>query len=150
MVLQLSATLDVPMHEQNALLRAAGFSDAFSDTGVGEALDPLVRKTVEHMMTQQEPYPLVVMDSHYNVMMMNHAAQRLFVYAPGERATLLGPELYAFKLAFDQQGLRTVRLDLYASKGAITARPPSGRESHRLSQQGYSARSTPSAPLDSP
>lgn len=111
MVLQLAATLDVPMREQNALLRAAGFADAFADPGIGDALDPQVRRTVERMMSQQEPYPLVVMDSHYNVMMMNHAAQHLFVYALGERASLLAPVLNAFRLAFDPQGLRPVIRD---------------------------------------
>lgn len=111
MVMQLSAALDVPMREQNALLRAAGFSDAFAEPGLGEALDPLLRKTVEHMLAKQEPYPLLVMNSHYDVVQMNHAALRLFGLALGDRAHALVQRPNVLRLAFDPEGLRPLIAD---------------------------------------
>ncbi|MET0385078.1 MAG: helix-turn-helix transcriptional regulator [Polyangiales bacterium] len=108
MILQLSAALDVPMREQNTLLRAAGFTEHFSEPGIGEALDPLLRSTVDRMMAQQEPYPLVVMNSHYDIVQMNGGAMRLFAHAMGERIAQLPAQPNALKLVFDPAGLRPV------------------------------------------
>jgi transcriptional regulator with XRE-family HTH domain len=111
MVLQLASTLDVPLREQNALLRAAGFSDQYTEPGLGEAQDPLLRSTVERMLAQQEPYPLVVMNSYYDVLQMNHGAQRLFAYVLGERVAQVKMPLNALQLLFDPNGLRPLMPD---------------------------------------
>jgi hypothetical protein len=65
-----------------------------------------VRRTVERMLAQQEPYPLVVMNSHYDVVLMNHAAQRLFTHLLGERAQRLPAPPNSLQIAFDPDGLR--------------------------------------------
>jgi transcriptional regulator with XRE-family HTH domain len=99
MVLRLAATLNVPLREQNALLNAAGFSDAFLETGLGDAMDPTIRQTLEHMLSHHEPYPLVVMNRHYDLLMSNHGAARLIQKLLGERAT--SDPINILKLTFD-------------------------------------------------
>ena len=106
MVLRLGATLDIPMREQNALLAAAGFSDVFRDTEMGD-LDPYIRDALQRMMNQQEPYPLVVMDRHYNVLMANVAATRFLNIVLGERMGSL-TDINIMKLVFDPLGFRDV------------------------------------------
>ena len=111
MVMQLSAALDVPMREQNSLLRAAGFSDAYAEPELGEGLDPQLRGMLERMLAQQEPYPLIVMNSHYDVVQMNGAALRLFGHALGERAQGLAVRPNLPRLVFDPEGLRPLLVD---------------------------------------
>lgn len=111
MVLRLGAALDVPMREQNAMLRAAGFADQFADPGLGDTLDPLVRRTLGRMLRQQEPYPMLVMNSYYDIVNMNAAAQRVFSHLLGDRLAGLTPPLNVCKLAFDERALRPVISD---------------------------------------
>ena len=111
MVMRLSAALNVPMREQNGLLRAAGFADQFAEPGMGETLDPLVRRTVEHMLQKQEPYPMVVMNSHYDVVRFNDAALRLFTFILGDRIAELGPTPNAMRMIFDERALRPFLCD---------------------------------------
>lgn len=73
MVLRLGATLDVPLRDQNALLRAAGFEGEFGEPD-GEALPALIQQTLEEMKRQQEPYPLIVMGRTYDLLDANMGA----------------------------------------------------------------------------
>lgn len=106
MILRLGATLDIPMREQNTLLVAAGFSEAFRDSELGD-LDPYIRDALQRMMTQQEPYPLTVMDRHYNLVMANASATRFLGLVMGNGLGEL-TELNIMKLVFDPKGFRSV------------------------------------------
>lgn len=75
MVLRLTDTLDLPLRERNNMLREAGFADAFSEPELSALDDTGTRRVLELMMLQQEPYPLVVMDRWYNMVLANQAAQ---------------------------------------------------------------------------
>jgi transcriptional regulator with XRE-family HTH domain len=106
MVLRLSATLGVPMREQNALLTAAGFAEVFHDRGLGEAMDPRIQHVLSRMLSQQEPYPLVVMSRHYDLLMTNAAAARLIAALVGERRLGQLGSRNLLKLVFDPAALR--------------------------------------------
>lgn len=88
MVLLLASTLDVPLREQNAMLRAAGFDPAFEEPPLDALRDPAIERALDRMMAQHEPYPMVLMDRCYDVLRMNQGATRLFttaVEAPPDR-----------------------------------------------------------------
>ena len=102
MVLRLASTLDLPLRDQNALLVAAGFAAAFRETAEG-AFDPVVQRAIERMMKHQEPYPLLVFDRHYDLVVANAATQRLLGLLLGDRA---GIERNTLKLVFDPNLLR--------------------------------------------
>lgn len=105
MVLRLGATLDVPMREQNAMLRAAGLPEAFEEPRLGAELDPSVSHALERMLAQHEPFPMVVMNRGYDVLRTNRGAQRLLslMIADGSAVT---PPLNAFRVLFDPRLLR--------------------------------------------
>ena len=108
MVLRLSATLGIPMREQNALLAASGFDKVFGSAEPGSSLDPVLDQALSRMMTQQEPYPLTVMDRHYNLISGNQASTRLFAKILGDRAAgiaALGPP-NILRLTFSPLGFR--------------------------------------------
>jgi transcriptional regulator with XRE-family HTH domain len=77
MVLGLAAALEIPLRDQNMLLEAAGFERAFAELSIGDELPPAIAQALSRMLEQQEPYPLIVMNHQYDVLMMNRAAATL-------------------------------------------------------------------------
>lgn len=77
MVVGLAAALDVPLRDQNMLLEVAGFEGAFPEPKIEDALPPPIAQALSRMLQQQEPYPLIVMNQRYDVLMMNRAASLL-------------------------------------------------------------------------
>jgi len=76
MVLRLCEVMELPLRERNRLLNAAGFSPAYKETALDQAgLDP-VRKVLDIMLAQQEPYPATVMNRSFDILMVNHAAAK--------------------------------------------------------------------------
>ena len=74
MVLMLAGTLDLPLRERNAMLTAAGFAPMFRDEGLAGVEAEPVRRALGFMLDQQEPYPGIVIDRHWNLLMANEAA----------------------------------------------------------------------------
>lgn len=73
MVLQLSDALEVPLRERNALLQSAGFAPAYHERTLEAADMQPVRKALERMLEHHEPYPAVVVNRDYDVLMENRA-----------------------------------------------------------------------------
>ncbi|MFO0633465.1 MAG: helix-turn-helix transcriptional regulator [Nannocystaceae bacterium] len=107
MVLRLAATLGVPLRDQNALLVAAGFAEAFTERDP-HGIDPTVRRALDRMMAHHEPFPLVVLDHHYDLVLANTGAARLLAAALGPRAA---SERNAMALLFDPGLLRPLVVD---------------------------------------
>jgi transcriptional regulator with XRE-family HTH domain len=103
MVLLLAGVLDVPLRERNALLLAAGYAPIYRETGLDAPEMEHARKAVELILRQQEPYPAVVMDRHWNILSSNTAADRFFgqlLAVPGSLPANI------VRLMFDPAGLR--------------------------------------------
>jgi transcriptional regulator with XRE-family HTH domain len=78
MVLLLADTLAVPLRERNALLLAAGFAPMIRESSLDDRELAPVRTAVDAILKQQEPYPAVVMDRHWDILTVNGAATRFF------------------------------------------------------------------------
>ena len=78
MVLGLSETLDIPLRERNALLTAAGFATLYRERSLQVAEMEPVRRALELTLKHHEPYPAVVVDRDWNLVMQNTASQRFF------------------------------------------------------------------------
>jgi transcriptional regulator with XRE-family HTH domain len=101
MVQLLTGMLDVPLGERNALLVAAGYAPAYGDRPLGAPdLEP-VRRALEYILRQQEPFPALVLDGEWNIVMSNAAARRIFDLF---RATLKTPNV--MRKVFDPNGVR--------------------------------------------
>jgi transcriptional regulator with XRE-family HTH domain len=87
MVQLLAGMLDVPLGERNALLVAAGYAPLYGDRPLGAPeLEP-VRRALQFILRQQEPYPALVLDGQWNVVMRNDASKRIFNLFRGRRET---------------------------------------------------------------
>jgi len=83
MVLRLADALDVPLRQHNALLLAAGFAPAWPETELGAPELAQISSAVEYMLTQQEPFPAVAVDRHWNLLKANKAAVCLIEFLVG-------------------------------------------------------------------
>lgn len=77
-LLTLAQTLDVPLRERNALLLAAGYAPMYSEAPWDAQEMHGVIRALERVVRQHEPFPAIVMDRHWNVLMTNDAAPRFF------------------------------------------------------------------------
>jgi transcriptional regulator with XRE-family HTH domain len=81
-VLALAGALDVPLRERNTLLTAAGFAAAYRASPLdGEELVHL-RRAIDHVLAQQEPFGAAVVDGEWNVLRLNDGAMKLFARFP--------------------------------------------------------------------
>jgi transcriptional regulator with XRE-family HTH domain len=84
LVEQLADALEMPLRERNGLLIAAGYAPKYRETALADPEMALLRKAVEFIIRQQEPFPAFVIDRHWDVLMVNAAMQRVFgVLKPG-------------------------------------------------------------------
>lgn len=81
-VLALAGALDIPLRERNTLLAAAGFAAVYRASPLdGDELAHL-RRAIDHVLAQQEPFGAVVVDGRWDLLRMNGGAARLFARFP--------------------------------------------------------------------
>lgn len=106
MVMLLTRVLDVPLRDRNDLLIAAGFAPIYRETGLGAPAMTQARRAVDFILRQQEPYPALVLDRHWNILEGNRATARLVERFLDPAAVAdLGPA-NAMRLMFHPRGFR--------------------------------------------
>lgn len=75
LLLRLADVLEIPLRARNALLESAGFASCYSETGLSEPEMEQVRKTLEFICHATEPYPVMIIDRYWNILMANDAMQ---------------------------------------------------------------------------
>jgi hypothetical protein len=90
MVQLLASVLDIPLGERNTLLLGAGYAPAYGERTLEASEVAHVRRALSFVLRQQEPFPAIVVDGGWNVVMRNEAAGRIFgLFMDG---ATLGPE----------------------------------------------------------
>jgi transcriptional regulator with XRE-family HTH domain len=77
-LLQIAEALDVPFRERNALLLAAGYAPIYAETTLDDQEMKGITQALNRMLRQHEPYPAVVLDRYWNVLLANDAAPNFF------------------------------------------------------------------------
>jgi transcriptional regulator with XRE-family HTH domain len=103
-LMDIAQALDVPLRDRNSLLLAAGYAPVYSEAPWNAAEMKGVTRALERMLRQHEPFPAVVMDRYWNVLVTNEAAPRFFncFIDMTKRA---GPR-NMLHLMFDPEGMR--------------------------------------------
>lgn len=103
--------LDIPLRERNKLLLAAGFAPRYDSTPLDDPTMTTVLASLQRLLDAHDPYPGLVLDRHWNVVLANQAAGLLNALLPAHltvqpinvfRASLHPEGLAAFTLDFDQ------------------------------------------------
>jgi transcriptional regulator with XRE-family HTH domain len=69
--------LDVPLRERNTLLLAAGYAPRYPQTAIDDASMTRIRNVLQRLLEAHEPYPGVVIDRAWNIVLANAAARHL-------------------------------------------------------------------------
>jgi transcriptional regulator with XRE-family HTH domain len=77
-LLDLAQALEIPLREQNTLLLAAGYAPVYSQDPLDAPAMTSITKALMRLLRQHEPFPAIVMDRYWNVLMTNDAAPRFF------------------------------------------------------------------------
>ncbi|HEV8474649.1 MAG TPA: helix-turn-helix transcriptional regulator [Methylomirabilota bacterium] len=106
MVVLLARTLDVPLRDRNDLLTAAGYAAIYRATGLDAPALGQARRALDFMLRQQEPYPALVLDRHWNVLDVNAGSARVqAAFLDANEVSALGPP-NAMRLMFHPSGFR--------------------------------------------
>ena len=106
MVLLLSRALDVPLRDRNDLLTAAGYAAMYRESGFDAPAMGQARRALDFILRQQEPYPALVLDRHWNVLRVNDGSARFQArFLDASAVAALGPP-NAMRLTFHPQALR--------------------------------------------
>ncbi|GAB2583664.1 helix-turn-helix transcriptional regulator [Dyella jejuensis] len=108
-LLDIAQALDIPLRERNTLLQAAGYAPMYSESPLTALEMQGVTKALERMLRQHEPFPAVVMDRHWNVLMANASTPRFFSHFI-DMAARKGPR-NLLHLMFDPHGMRPFLAD---------------------------------------
>jgi transcriptional regulator with XRE-family HTH domain len=106
MVVHLAVSLDVPLRHQNQLLLAAGFAPVYRQSNLEAPEMADVRKAIDHILAHQEPYPAIVVDRLFNVLLGNAATTRLIGFLMGAQAAKASGPVNLLRLTFSPQGLK--------------------------------------------
>lgn len=103
-LLDIAEALDVPLRERNTLLLAAGYAPIYSESAWDAPEMQSITAALRRMLRQNEPFPALVMDRYWNVLMSNEAAPRFFNCFID--LALRPPPRNLLHLMFDPAGMR--------------------------------------------
>lgn len=80
MVFHLASAMGVSPQQRNAMLLIAGFAPVYAKRTVSASDARPIDNTLLHALRQQEPFPGIVVDSAYNILCANDAAEALIAF----------------------------------------------------------------------
>jgi transcriptional regulator with XRE-family HTH domain len=110
MVLQIAESLHLSLQNRNRLLLAAGYAAAYPERSLDSVDMQPLRQALQRMLRHHKPYPAIVVNRRWDLVLMNGTVARLFAMvgdgaeiwrhvAPDGRRNIL-------KMIFHEKGLR--------------------------------------------
>src|SRR5262249_3984374 len=90
LLLALADHLEVPLRERNTLLLAGGYAPRYSQSSLDSTEFARLTETLRTMLERHDPYPGLVIDRYWNVVLANNAASGIVTGLPAE---VVGPPL---------------------------------------------------------
>ena len=102
LVLALAEHLDVPLRERNSMLLAAGYAPRYPQTALDSAAMASVRNALGGLIRAHDPYPAVVVDRGWDVVMTNSGAMG---FLDGVAEHLLQGTLNSYRITLHPDGM---------------------------------------------
>jgi transcriptional regulator with XRE-family HTH domain len=103
LILHLAEELSVPLRDRNALLLAAGYAPAYTQTPLDADEMAPVRSALERIVGGHEPFPALVVDRRWELVTANDAA--LTLLTAGVPPELLRPPINVLRVILHPDGL---------------------------------------------
>ena len=105
LLMTLAAQLEVPLRERNRMLLSSGYAPRYSQQPLlARDMQP-IRAALQRLLELHQPYPGLVLDRQWNVVLANDAALSLTSLLP---PALREPSLNIFRASLHPQGLSRV------------------------------------------
>jgi transcriptional regulator with XRE-family HTH domain len=114
LVLAVAEHLDVPLRERNTMLLAAGFAPRYPERELADVAMRRISVSLQRMLDLHDPYPGVVIDRQWNVLLSNPAVTALTAGLPDH---VLAPIPNVFRMCLHPDGLAadTVNFEEWAT-----------------------------------
>jgi transcriptional regulator with XRE-family HTH domain len=126
MVLHLAQVLGLPLRERNNLLVAAGFAPIYPERALDHTRMAAIRQALETTLRHHEPFPALVVDRQWNVVLCNDAVDRLIglVGEPARVWKAVDPTgaRNLMRLTLHPKGLQPMVVDWPATACAVLSR----------------------------
>ena len=105
-LLNLAQVLDLPLQDQNHLLLASGYAPRFPATELTDSKMYDLRRLIDLILQSHAPYPALVIDQGWDILMSNQGHQRLLEkMIPGNALSQVGTD-NLMRLFFHPRGLK--------------------------------------------
>jgi transcriptional regulator with XRE-family HTH domain len=118
-LLHVAEHLDVPLRARNDLLVAAGYAPVYGETGLDAPEMAAVRQALDLVLAHHEPFPAVVVDRVWDLVLANNGAQFLL---EGVEPDLLEPPLNVLRVSLHPRGFAPRIDDFPTFSGHLMAR----------------------------
>ena len=119
MIQRLADQLHVPLRERNRLLLAAGFAPRYAERPLDDDALSAARDAVRRVLRAHEPYPAVVFDRRWNIVMTNRAVDPFFAQVAPD---LLRPPVNLLRLGLHPRGFARIVVNLADVRAVFRAR----------------------------
>lgn len=119
MILRLADQLDIPLRDRNQLLLAAGFAPRYTQRPLEDHALAAAREAIGRVLRAHEPYPALVVDRRWNILMTNRAVDQFFADVDPE---LLEPPVNLVRLGLHPRGLAPLVVNLADVRAVFRAR----------------------------
>ena len=109
LILKLGLVLDIPLRQRNAMLLAAGFAPAYRERSLSDPDMEAVKQALDFMLQQAAPYPALMVDRLWNLVMLNEPAARMlrfFLGLPAHAPIPRDGSVNVIRSTLDPNGLR--------------------------------------------
>jgi len=105
LLIRLANVLQLPLRHANMLLAAGGYAQRYTHWALEDDQTGSVKQALHYMMTQSNPYPAIVTNQTYDILMMNEGFQRLIEWLMGNK-NLIAKYINGYRLIFEDDGLK--------------------------------------------
>jgi transcriptional regulator with XRE-family HTH domain len=109
MILRLADQLHVPLRDRNRLLLAGGFAPRYPERPLDHNALSAAHDAIRRVLTAHEPYPAIVFDRRWNIVMTNRAVDPFFAQVAPD---LLRPPVNLVRLGLDPRGFARMVVNL--------------------------------------
>jgi transcriptional regulator with XRE-family HTH domain len=102
MILRLADQLHVPLRDRNRLLLAGGYAPRYPERALDDTALTVAHDAIRRVLRAHEPYPAIVFDRRWNIVMTNRAFEPFLAHAAPD---LLRPPVNLIRLGLDPRGL---------------------------------------------
>ena len=110
MVLTISEALELPLRERNQLLHSAGFAQVYKQRALDNDEMKMVHNALQMSLSHHEPYPAIVADRNWNLLMANDASLALvgLLGDPEQVWQRVDPsgDKNVYRMTFSEQGMK--------------------------------------------